>query len=66
MARRGLMDANALAFGETRSTRSVVFWRNGNTESTGGMEKRHPVALRALERLCLQRVHDFFCLVGYI
>ena len=52
--------ADALAFGETRSTRSVVFWRNGDTESTGGMKKRHPVALRALERLCLRRVHEIF------
>ena len=35
------------------------FSENGDTESTGGMKKRHPVALRALERLCLRRVHDF-------
>ena len=26
------LNADAVAFGETRSTRSVVFWRNGDTE----------------------------------
>ena len=33
---RELFVACAIAFGETRSTRSVVFWRIGDTESILG------------------------------
>ncbi len=45
------MAACASAFGKTRSTRSVVFWRNGGTESFWKIsEKGASAPLRALAR----------------
>ena len=49
--RRELMVASALAFGETRSTHSVVFRRNGDTEGFWKIsEKGASAPLRALAR----------------